>query len=159
MFIFEPVKQFGAYGLIGILLLSVSGLKMSFHSCGGELRSIGIYAKAEACEHAKAAQAKATEQGSCCGESAKHCKRKKTTEEPKKEKCCDDNQISLEILDLELVELLAFDWTSIKIYNPAQKIEIPSFESTATENLPIEPRFKPPSQPPNLLVLHQVFLI
>jgi hypothetical protein len=153
------MKHAAAYSLIGILLLSVSGLKLSYHSCGGELRSLAIYEKAEACEHAKIAKQKESEDGACCGESASHCKRKKQREELEKEKCCDDQEISFEILDLETVELLASDWTSIDFCNTGPTPPSPIYKTFLIQNRPLEPRFKPPAEPPNILVLHQVFLI
>lgn len=151
------MRQTFAYSLIFSLLISLSGFQISFHSCGGELRSIGLFSKATACEHAQEEKEK---EGPCCGETDLHCKRKQTTSEQKpKGKCCDDTLIAFEILKLDLQKLEPAD---SKLLIDIAKVPytfgsvIHSRPSLYTLAYPI---FKPPLQQLNLSILLQVFLI
>lgn len=160
LLIFELVKAFGAYTLIGILLLSFSGLRLSMHSCGGELKSFALYAKAEACPHAQNHGALSqAEEGDCCGEMDSHCKRKSLPSKTKKEKCCDDESIVFEILDIELVIAVDSEWSPSQILPVLHKFENPLSKRILQPELVLIPPYEPPKPPPNLLLWHQVFLI
>ncbi len=153
------VKQLGIYSLIGIFLLSISGLQISFHSCEGELKSLAVFTKAEACSHYLPNQQTETPKGDCCGESTSHCHRVKKEKSKSKGKCSDDKLLTLNPLKIELSEVSSLSWTpnldftlfiespwDFKVYNTLDH----EFDSRL---------YKPPSTPLNIQVFHQVFLI
>lgn len=154
------MKQLGAYTLIGVLLLSLSGLRLSLHSCGGELKSFALYTKAEACEHAQKHEPQSQEEeGDCCGEVNSHCKRKSNPSKTKKEKCCDDESIVFEILDIDLEKVIDSEWSPAKAIAVLNTFDTPISTSILQPELVSIPTYEPPKPPPNLLLWHQVFLI
>jgi len=143
--------------VIGSMLLSLTGLDIGIHSCGGEIHSWAIFSEPEVCEHAK--QLVEESPGACCAESKKHCTASTRVKKPKKKKCCNDEELKLEVLDLEMLNDFGPEMELSLCPTLALSSPIALKFPTHTPDFIEYRRYKPPLPKKKLNLQFQVFLI
>ncbi|QNR23432.1 HYC_CC_PP family protein [Croceimicrobium hydrocarbonivorans] len=152
------MKKWLAIVMLFSLFLSITGIDIGVHSCGGEIHSLAFYQKAEACEHVKP---KIEEPKDCCSKEG-HCKRKAKPSESKEEKgkCCDDELIDLEILEVELIQSSQdFVFQSDQTIHSSDSFELSIPLHSHQQKDPHYYQYKPPLIRVQHIIDYQVFLI
>jgi len=147
---------------LAFLMFSTStGYAMDVHYCGDEIKSIGFFGEAEACDMHKETTPEPSH--ACCHASAKKeeiktC-HKSGTSQLEKGECCHNETICIGVDgDFDSIKIVdglnqeSFVFTALFIYN--------SFAiTTVKENRLDFLHYSPPTLTEDIAILHQVFII
>lgn len=138
--------------LSSIILLGSMQLRVGMHLCGGELKDMALFGKAEACSHGAADAHE--------DENIPACHRHLFAKKKKKDGCCNDLEVVIETLDITSVvsgyqKIVEQSWVAL----PIEWFQMEEVFKPAVLQRKKYLNYKPPLIFRDIPVLTQTFLI